>query len=145
MKKINVSDASEQTLNWLVAICEGFTPADMKRGVGYFVAKDPGKAKYFCHGAGEGAHSGFARAGFKPSSNWTQGGVIIDREDIDIDSNSARTPRIKSRAVMTSRIKDSMGFYPRVDAFGPTKLIAAMRCYVIAVKGNEVEIPEEML
>ena len=31
------------------------------------------------------------------------------------------------------------------EYFGPTPLIAAMRCYVASVLGDEVEVPDETL
>jgi hypothetical protein len=36
--------------------------------------------------------------------------------------------------------------YDSIDcvAFGPTPLIAAMRCYVISKLGDEVEVPDEL-
>ena len=63
------------------------------------------------------------------STDWAQGGPIIEREKITIFQTG----------------KDWMG-YIRHDAesFGPTPLIAAMRCYVASKLGDEVEIPEEL-
>lgn len=70
-----------------------------------------------------------------PSTDWAQGGPIIEREKITIFRTG----------------KDWMGYiqedteYLRVlSSFGPTPLIAAMRCYVASKLGDEVEIPEEL-
>lgn len=79
-----------------------------------------------------------------PFTEWTQGGKLVDDEDIDLDSNSARAPHVRCRAIMTSKIKSTFGF-ERVDAFGPTKLIAAMRCLIIAAVGKEIDIPDELV
>ena len=66
---------------------------------------------------------------FKPSTDWAQGGPIIERERICLI--------------------DQGGDYWQAlwgwkEAFGPTPLIAAMRCYVASKLGDEVEIPEEL-
>lgn len=69
---------------------------------------------------------------YAPSTDWSQGGPIIDREEISAERK----------------------FFPRgwearngVNAFarGPTLLIAAMRCFVASKLGDEVDVPEELL
>jgi hypothetical protein len=67
---------------------------------------------------------------WNPSSNWEQGGPIIEREQIAIFLNGDDEWTAED------------GWY---RASGPTPLIAAMRCYVASKLGDEVEIPEELL
>ena len=63
------------------------------------------------------------------STNWAQGGPIIEREMIDLKCLPTKQG----------------GFIWRTAcADGPTPLIAAMRCYVASKLGDEVEIPEEL-
>jgi hypothetical protein len=71
------------------------------------------------------------------STDWAQGGPIIERERISIED-----------------CQDGAGLYweatriepPAVsEARGPTPLIAAMRCYVASKLGDEVEVPDELL
>jgi hypothetical protein len=70
-----------------------------------------------------------ARGNYTPSTDWSQGGPIIERERIEF--RQARTGMFAS--------------YPDGETwFGPTHLIAAMRCYVASKLGDEVEIPEEL-
>jgi len=66
------------------------------------------------------------------STNWSQGGPIIERERIELANVSADW-----RAMV-----DSDGGWVR--CYGPTPLIAAMRCFVASRFGDEVEIPEEL-
>lgn len=66
-----------------------------------------------------------------PSTDWSQGGPIIERECIAI------------KAIATEPVHWRAGFYYQIK--GPTPLIAAMRCYVASKLGDEVEIPEELL
>ena len=69
-------------------------------------------------------------APYKPTTNWAQGGPIIEREKITWDGMAARI------------------FVPErncsICVYGPTPLIAAMRCYVASKLGDEVEIPKEL-
>ena len=62
------------------------------------------------------------------STDWAQGGPIIEREGINLSSVAGITWCADGPV--------SVGFY------GPTPLIAAMRCYVASKLGNEVDIPE---
>lgn len=63
------------------------------------------------------------------STDWAFGGPIIEREKITWDGMAARI------------------FVPErncsICVYGPTPLIAAMRCYVASKLGDEVELPNE--
>lgn len=69
------------------------------------------------------------------STDWAQGGPIIERECIAISCLhiTGYTPN-----TWTARHPQ------RFSAEGPTPLIAAMRCYVASKLGDEVELPEEI-
>jgi len=66
---------------------------------------------------------------WKWATDWAQGGPIIEREGLTIthqaDKWSAQTDE-------------------DLFAFGPTPLIAAMRCYVASKLGDTVDVPEEL-
>ena len=68
------------------------------------------------------------------STNWAQGGPIIEREQITVEYQGWGG-------------EDQWIGYIRHDEeiAGPTPLIAAMRCYVASRLGDEVDIPEELL
>jgi hypothetical protein len=68
---------------------------------------------------------------FCPSTDWAQGGPIIDRELIAIDYDHD----------VWNAAKYSLSWYTG----GPTPLIAAMRCYVASKLGDEVDVPDELL
>jgi len=76
-----------------------------------------------------------------PSTEWAQGGPIIERERIEpafIDN-----PEINELAPTqpwVTSIGDSTDEYP-----GPTILVAAMRCYVGSKLGWELDVPDELL
>lgn len=76
------------------------------------------------------------------STNWLQGGPIIDREKIALDVEHGDPWRARfGRARITF---DGRAHHYH-HAEGPTPLIAAMRCYVASKLGDEVDIPEELL
>ncbi len=77
---------------------------------------------------------------WNPSSNWEQGGPIIEREEISISREFASN-RIEWAAWTPAPIRDDAEAF----GYGPTPLIAAMRCYVASKLGDKVEIPEELL
>ena len=75
-----------------------------------------------------------------PSTNWAQGGPIIEREGMDLNPHGvdSRSGRTHWRAAI--QWLDESDF----EGIGSTPLIAAMRCYVASQLGKEVEIPEEL-
>jgi hypothetical protein len=77
---------------------------------------------------------------FQPSTDWSQGGAIIEREDLAIGhANSGEAPENRFGA-------SKIGIHPwAIEAGGPTKLIAAMRCYIASKVGDEIEIPKELI
>lgn len=73
------------------------------------------------------------------SRKWEAGGPIIDDEDIAVGHrNSKESPDNKFSA-------SKLRLHPwPIEARGPTKLIAAMRCFVASKLGKEVEVPDEL-
>jgi hypothetical protein len=69
---------------------------------------------------------------WQPSTNWAQGGPIIEREKI---STSIYTGLLQWIATMNAG---------KTIESGPTPLIAAMRCYVESILGDDVDLPEEL-
>jgi hypothetical protein len=68
------------------------------------------------------------------STNWAQGGPIIERERISVWARG-------NEWAAESFIPNAQGH----EQTGPTPLIAAMRCYVASKLGDEIEIPEELM
>ncbi len=75
------------------------------------------------------------------SGDWSQGGPIIEREEIGIKRNAPCSAGREWEASPSITAKGAGGRY----GYGPTPLIAAMRCYVASKLGDEVNIPEELL
>ena len=77
---------------------------------------------------------------YSPSTNWLQGGPIIERERIEIKrGNPLYFP---SGTVEIDNYYELLWLAGKHH--GTTPLIAAMREYVASKLGNEVEIPEEL-
>ena len=72
--------------------------------------------------------------GYTPSTDWAKGGPIIEREGVNLDVDTLSVDPEKWCACI---VADQ-------EVYGPTALIAAMRCYVASKLGDEVEIPEEL-
>lgn len=155
--KIKTSDLIGDPLDWAVATCLGYS-------VGVVSADDQWERfiEYVSAGELDKYAQDYAsiRAGFKPvlckvhsdgyksiidasewkfSTNWAQGGPIIDREGIyfsPLPDNGIRAYRFLNGT-----------YCSLMDCWGKdiTRLIVAMRCYVASKLGDEVDIPEELL
>ena len=64
------------------------------------------------------------------STNWAQGGPIIERERLDVYGFDGEN----------WCANDNL----RATQYGPTPLIAVMRCYVASKMGTEIDVPEEL-
>ena len=117
MKTIKVSEATPIQLDWLVAKCSGdFSLYHNLEEGQRFLNLWTGSA--FLH----------------YSSNWANGGPIIEKEKITLKPNGPIWV-----AYAKGKLVDIV--YPME---GPTPLIAAMRCYCCAKLGDEIDIPEEL-
>jgi len=104
--KVKVSEATPIQLDWMVEMVE-------------------------CDGA---MYSGRAPRPF--STDWAQGGSIIEREGIGLNK---RNEHYLNEGFWQA------SYWKRIEMYaGLTPLIAAMRCYVASRLGDEVEIPEEL-
>lgn len=110
-------------LDWAVAKCEG----------GLYQA--PSVRDSFWIWPGEPVK--YSKCAPDYSTDWAQGGPIIEREllapEPELDHNCKCF-----RWCCRNWTGDGGWLY------GPTPLIAAMRCYVASKLGDEVEIPEEL-
>lgn len=69
------------------------------------------------------------------STNWAQGGPIIERERIGVKYTGNALEFVAWRNGLRSI---------KYDKYGPTPLIAAMRCYVASKLGDAIQIPKEL-
>jgi hypothetical protein len=115
---MKTSELTGAALDWAVAKCEGFDPETLntKTGVVYSLR----------YGV------------YTPSTDWAQGGPIIERIKGFLFKHWLESNR---EGQCQAEIHNYDGDW---IAFGPTPLIAAMRCFVASKLGDEVEVPEEL-
>ena len=80
---------------------------------------------------------------FEPSTDWSQGGPLIERERISLTGpgcmGAAEPGKTWSAYIDTGSFGGGQSF------FGPSPLIAACRAIVAAKLGDTVQVPEELL
>lgn len=81
---------------------------------------------------------------FEPSTNWSQGGPIIEREQISVRYSGGQwiAEWWADNSGMTKN--PAQRFTHNRYMSGPTPLIAAMRCFVDSKCGESVNVPEEL-
>lgn len=124
--KIKTIEMTGAALDWAVAKCEGW-----KVSVAEFRKSQLSSSK------------------FAYSSVWAKGGPIIERENISVNryTHSEVTEsgqEIYRKDGWTAFTTATAYWMTPKRAYGPTPLIAAMRCYVMSRFGDEIEIPQEL-
>jgi hypothetical protein len=110
---MKTSELTGAALDWAVAKCEGAINGD-DLDIGFIL-----------------------EGGYSPSTDWSQGGPIIEREGISV--------RYRVGVNMTASIN---GQYTQTIGHrhkGNIGLLVAMRCYVASKLGDTIEIPKELL
>ena len=129
MKTIKTAEAEGPVLDWLAAKCEDF------RDDFAIIRVWNNRVTKIIPGDYETSE---VYTSYSPSADWAQGGPIIERERIAIAYEPSQiyddSCRWKALWIMGDHGHD----------YGPTPLIAAMRCYVTSKLGDEVEVPEEL-
>ena len=106
---MKTSELTGAALDWAVNKCEGAT--------------ETAPRKFY----------GWGGALFGYSTNWAQGGKIIEREGICLWSEG-----------YDWEAKTQIGSGEWLTEWAETPLVAAMRCYVASKLGDNIEIPEEL-
>lgn len=120
MKKIQVSTATNNQLNWLVAKCEGAASIRFDGEFWRVLISEPAFLDY----------EEFL-GNLDYTTDWSQMGPIIEREGISFyKANGSKWW--------------AHPYGGEYNAEGPTSLMAAARCYVVSKLGEEVEVPEEL-
>ena len=122
---MKTSELTGAALDWAVAKCEGGTDFWYDTIATYWIKLD---------GKDRALSKGWAQS-FTPSTDWAQGGPIIEREKIRLD-----TTWNQEDGHWSARIDSVGGWW-----LGDTPLIAAMRCYVVSKLGDTVEIPQGLI
>jgi len=87
---------------------------------------------------------------YDPSTDWSQGGPIIEREGIEVvRGNNLYFPKGNEKgdhyeSLWLARLP-LMDLEHGYTLHGPTPLIAAMRCFVASKLGDEVDVPDKLM
>lgn len=89
------------------------------------------------------------RGSFAYSTEWAQGGPIIERESLWVREFAVACPATPDfispdKKWFSYATRDHKG-HAAAPYYGETYLISAMRCYVASKLGDEVDIPKELL
>ena len=122
--KVKTAELEGRALDWAVAKALGLNPNF-----------DPEARREYVGYAGFAEANGFGYAIKSYSTDWYQYGLIIDREKMDI----------KWVGINNCRASIEWLDGEHFEAFGPTSLVAAMRCFVASRFGDEVEVPDELM
>ena len=147
---MKASELTGAALDWAVAKCEG---------VDDYIVNESFMTRWSDDEFEDGVD-------YHYSTDWAQGGPIIEREDTSIircDDEYQNFPdkwmaergansycestehQSHDPMIQFSVWTDGSMFVKDGPFYGPTPLIAGMRCYVASKLGVEVEIPEELL
>ena len=118
--KIKTSELTGPALDWAVAKCKGQALLDPNNN----------EWEYCWNLLGDNSGNYYF-----PSSDWSQGGPILEREGITVCHGS---PVHGLEWLACDRSSTHI-------QHGPSYLIAAMRCFCASKLGEEVELPEKLI
>lgn len=131
MGSVKTSKLTGPALDWAVAKCEGYTNLRWHTYPALFPAPpslvmDPPRIEY----------DAIEFSDLNYSTDWAQGGPIIDRMSREGTFLLASSPGA-DQATFIQGAK-------AVSNYGSTPLVAVMRCYVASKLGDTVDIPEDL-
>lgn len=123
--KIHVSNAIGPVLDWAVAYCEGYVAKGACRVL---------QGQVVVPSVAGGGQS------YSPSTNLILGDEIVRRKSIQIVRlNDYYFPNGNEKGQHWEPAYKAMSQV--VTCYGPTPLIAGMRCHVMSEMGSEIEVP----
>ena len=118
--KVKTSELIGRSLDWAVAVCQNVELDENNDPIWF---DDRGwLTKY------------------SPSTDWSQGGPIIEQLQ-----NSSKHQFLLESDGENVHILSWPSEHVHFSGYGPTPLIAAMRCCLASKLGKEVEVPEELM
>ena len=123
---MKTSELIGPALDWAVAVAQGATNLKHDTIASWWFVLE-GKDRTLSKGWS-------ASQSYNPSTNWSQGGAIMDQAEIDTYLYERGSPFGWIAEITGTKFKGK----------GPTRLVAAMRCLVASRLGDEVEIPNEL-
>lgn len=125
--EVRVSNLIGAALDWAVAMAEGYKQ-DTENHLTIISPRG-----VFTSVSTRGASEGF---GFRPSTNWDQGGPLIDKHR----GSTQHSPGLADEACYSGGPAGA-----GVWLYGPTALVAFCRGFVHYKLGDTVQVPKELL
>lgn len=122
---VSTAELTGTALDWAVVSAKGYSKLALTIS---------GEVKEFQRMHSDGYHN--------YSTDWAQGGPIIEREKIKVLPNMGGTWSAQIRHTESHPLMSHPVLAGWTNGSGGTPLIAAMRCYVASKLGNNVELPE---
>ena len=119
--RIKTSELTGVALDWAVAKCEGVAAMRCGAGASAYLAYVPKRTAY---------------KKYAPSTNWAQGGPIIERMMLN--------EGLVLRCWVERQVCEASLDFPHKFSIGPTPLTAAMRCYAASKLGDEIDVPDTL-
>jgi len=144
--KLKTNELIHAALHWAVAKCQGLQI--------YKDAMLDGRVKegWWVSGLSTDPNTWHPLSTFNPSTNWTQGGPIIEQEGINVRAIRKEDHALNGQwlaaydhgntGTLVQWVKRTD--FPKHYFPGSTPLIAAMRCYVASKLGDEIDIPDDV-
>ena len=132
MIEVKTAELIGPALDWAVAMAEGAKPERPQDGQVSF-----GGVHMLC---GVRKHRLRGEYDYSPSTDWSQGGELIEKYAVKIEHFPSETIASKANARIAMR---SSGYLQAQS--GPTPLVALCRAIVAAKLGDAVSVPEELV
>jgi hypothetical protein len=128
---MKTNELTGAALDWAVARCEGGTGTQINSPtwVSITMPAEDSSGTYEAH-----LHE------LAYSTDWAQGGPIIEREQLEV----MPTTECGNGGEEQWEVRKFLSECELFAQYGPTPLIAAMRCYVASKLGDTVEVPTEL-
>lgn len=142
MKTVNVSDLAGKALDWAVARSKNMHVAQVD-SVNYFDDVEwvfvNGEIRHYVEVDSSSMNRQYQYTVYSPSTDWNTAGPIIDEADIcffKYEVDDLGQPCEPGRCAF---------IWFEEKYYGPTILVAAMRCFVAMRLGETITVPEEVL
>lgn len=133
--KIKTADLIGPALDWAVATIEGY--GGLRRNPHAF-------DQSLIMNRGDGQCVLFSSLNYH--TDWSQGGPLLERENIGLEKHRLDGPYQWAACDWHPVVVQGHTCLERSKyVYGPTPLIAAMRCIVAATLGDEVDVPDELV
>lgn len=137
--KIKTATLTDLALNWAVATARGFIVYHNE------MLNSSVKPGFWVSGYYPGELNSWVPLNkIAASTDWAQAGPILDREGITVRCDQRRKVGWEAFHYTPSNHALTEADTQEFMAFGPTPLVAAMRCFVLSMAGDEIEVPDEL-